>query len=64
MTRHMYSIKHPICELAASVESIGNATRAIYRVVDCPDCLRLAIAESEERVRVLRDLLGRAEALS
>lgn len=57
MTRHMYAIDRPICEAESSVDKIGETTRLIYRVVDCPSCLRRAIAEAEERVRVLRDLL-------
>jgi hypothetical protein len=54
----------PLCETDGSVDRIGLATKVIFGVVDCPDCLRRAIAESDERARVLRDLLGRAEALS
>jgi hypothetical protein len=60
----MHSVDRPICTLASSVEMIGEATLSIYGCVDCPDCLRRAIAEGEERTRVLRDLLGKLEALS
>ena len=62
--KHMHSIDRPICEQASPVEMIGNATRSIYGSVDCADCLRRAIAEGEERTRVLREILGEAEALS
>lgn len=50
-----------LCELSPSVERIGIGTRAIYRTVDCPDCLRRAIAEAEERARVLRELLAKIQ---
>lgn len=62
--RHMHSIDRPICELASSVEMIGDASRSIYGHVDCEDCLRRAIAEGEERTRVLRELLAKVEAAS
>lgn len=63
-TRHMHAVDRPICEIASAIDLIGQATRSIYGLVDCTDCLRRAIAESEERGRVLRDLLDKAEALS
>lgn len=62
--RHMHAVDRPICEIVASIDLIGQATRSIFGLVDCTDCLRRAIAESEERVRVLRDLLSKVEALS
>lgn len=62
--RHMHSSDRPICKLASSVEMIGDATRSIYGLVDCEDCLRRAITESDERTRVLRDLLAKVEAAS
>lgn len=62
--RHMHSIDRPICEADSSVEALGRATRMIYGGVECPDCIRRAIAEAEERARVLRELLEKLEALS
>lgn len=62
--RHMHSIDKPICELTTSVDMIGDATRSIFGHVDCETCLRRAIAEGEERTRVLRDLLAKIEVAS
>jgi hypothetical protein len=60
----MHSIERPICELDAAIEMIGQVTRTIYNPVDCLNCLRQAIAEAEEKARVLRELLGPVEARS
>lgn len=57
--RHMHSVDRPICELASAVELIDSMTRSIFGTVDCPNCLRQGIAESEERARVLRELLAK-----
>ena len=62
--RHMHSAERPICELASSIELIGATTRSIYGNVDCENCLRRAIAEGEERSRVLRELLWKVEVMS
>ena len=62
--RHMHSVDRPICELASSIAMIGDATRSIYGLVDCEDCLQRAIAEGDERIRVLRELLAKVEAAS
>ncbi len=63
--KHMTtSVERRLCELDPSIEMIGQATRVIYDFVDCPNCLRRAIAEAEERTRVLRELLGAVEGLS
>lgn len=62
--KHVYSTERPICALESRVDRIGDATRAIYRGIDCPDCLRRAIAEADERSRVLRDLLAKTEVAS
>lgn len=55
--RHMYLIDRPLCAQEPS-SAFGEGTRAIYRVVDCPDCLRRVIAETEDRLTVLRELLA------
>lgn len=62
--RHMHSIDRPICEAESPVDALGRATRMIYGGIECPDCLRRAIAEAEERARVLRELLAKVEELS
>jgi hypothetical protein len=62
--RHMHSVDRPICEAESSIDALGSATRMIYGGIECPDCLRRAIAEAEERARVLRELLAKVEALS
>lgn len=62
--KHMHSVDRPICALVSSVEMIGDATRSIYGHVDCKDCLRRAIAEGDERTRVLRELLAKVEPAS
>ena len=62
--KHMHSVDRPICELATSVEMIGEATRSIYGHVDCENCLRRAIAEGEERTRILHDLLAKVKDAS
>jgi len=62
--RHMHSIDRPICEAESSVDALGRATRMIYGGIECPECLRRAIAEAEERARVLRELLAQVETRS
>ncbi len=62
--RHLHSIDRPLCQLYPAADQIGDSTRAIYGDVDCPDCLRRAIAEAEIRARVLRELLTRVEGAS
>lgn len=61
--RHMLSVERPICGLTSPVSMIADAVRVIFGTVDCPDCLRRAIAEAEARAAVLRELLVKAEAL-
>lgn len=64
--KYTHSAEQPNCEMESSVGLSGIAalTRTIFGTIDCEDCLRQAIAESEERTRILRELLGKAEALS
>jgi len=61
--RHMHAIDRALCSLASSADLIGDATLSIFGDVDCPDCLRRAIAEGEERICVLRELLAKVEAV-
>lgn len=60
--RHMYAGGNiaGICELKPTVDLIEPMTLTIYGTVTCVECLRRAIAESEERARVLRTLLAKA----
>lgn len=59
--RHMHVIDRPLCEQGPST-ALGEGTRAIYHVVDCADCLRRVIAETEDRLRVLHELLEKASS--
>jgi hypothetical protein len=54
-------IEGPLCE-RTSAHGLAGATRAIYRDVDCPDCLRRVITETEERLVVLRELLEKVSS--
>jgi hypothetical protein len=58
----MHAIDRALCALSSSADLIGSATQSIFGDIDCPDCLRRAIADGEERLRVLRDLLSKVEA--
>ncbi len=62
--RHMRTTGGSLCVLASPANLISDATRLIFGDVDCPDCLRRAITECEERIRVLREQLVKVEALS
>lgn len=53
-----------ICVTEGTVDMVIDATRAVFCYVDCPDCLRRAIAETEARGHVLRELLEKVEVLS
>lgn len=55
---------HSVCQSDGSVERIVDATRAIFGAVECSDCLRRAIEETEGRLHVLRELLDKVEAAS
>lgn len=60
--KHMKSsADQPICTSPSSVDMIVEVTRSIYGKVNCTDCLRRVIAESEVRTRVLRELLENME---
>lgn len=62
--RHTRSGEQAICEMASSIGMIAELTVSIFGPIDCEDCLRRAVAESEERTRVLRELLARTERAS
>ena len=53
-----------ICATQGTVDEVVDATRAVFGGVDCPGCLRRAVAESEARTHVLRELLDKVEVLS
>ena len=62
--RHMHAVDRPICELDSPSGQIGEITRVIFGGVDCPECLRRAIADAEDRALVLHELLAKAEVSS
>ena len=53
-----------VCRADGSVERIVDVTRTVFGSVECSDCLRRAIAETEGRLHVLRELLARLEIAS
>ncbi len=64
MIRHVLAGDRQICSMDTFVAAIHATTRSIYQGIDCPACLRAAIAASEERTVVLRELLDRVEGSS
>jgi hypothetical protein len=63
VTKHAHVKEQTICETTFFVESVVDTTRSAYFAIDCPKCLRQALAASEARTHVLRDLLSKAEIL-
>ena len=61
MTRHARVKDQSICETTFFIEVAVDATRAAYFSIDCPKCLRQALAASEARSHVLRELLAKAD---
>jgi hypothetical protein len=61
--KHMHALDRPLCTMDPSVD-IAAATRTIYGSIDCVDCLRRAIAESDDKTTALRELLARVEVVS
>jgi hypothetical protein len=61
--QHMHSLDRPLCTMDPAVD-IGAATRTIFASIDCVDCLRRAIRESEDKTAALRELLSRVEDVS
>jgi hypothetical protein len=57
----MHSLDLPFCAETTAVAAIAEATKMLYDAVDCPNCLRRAIAEAEERARGLSELLAKVE---
>ena len=61
MIKHVLLKAQAICENAFFVESIDETTRLAYRNIDCTACLRRAIAASEQRTQVIREMLAKLE---
>ncbi len=61
MTKHVLVREQAICETTFFVESIDETTRSAFRDIDCMACLRQALAASEQRTQVLRELLLKTE---
>ena len=61
MTKHVLMKEQSICETSFYVETIDETTRRAYRDISCSACLRRAIAASEQRTQVIRDLLAKVE---
>jgi len=61
VSRHARVKEQPMCETTFFVESVVDTTRSAYFDIDCPKCLRQALAASEARTHVLRELLGKLE---
>lgn len=62
MIKHVLLKEQKICETSFFVESIDEMTQRAYRDISCPVCLRQAIAASEQRTQVIRELLAKVEA--
>ena len=58
--KHVVHKEVSICEAPFFVASVDETTRQAYRDIDCPACLRQALAASEARTRAIRDLLSKA----
>lgn len=63
MTKHACVKEQSICETSFFVEAAVDTTRAAYCLIECPKCLRKALAASEARTHLLRELLEKAEIL-
>ena len=61
MLKHVFIRDQAICETSFFVESIDETTRLAFRNIDCKACLLQAIAASEQRPLILRDLLAKVE---
>ena len=61
MRKHVFIRDQAICETSFFVESIDKTTRLAFRDIDCKACLLQAIAASEQRTLILRDLLATVE---
>lgn len=61
MIKHVLVKEQEICETTFFVESIDETTRSAYRDINCRSCLLQAIAASEQRTQILRDLLVKVE---
>ena len=61
MIKHVHVREQVICETTFYIEALVDQTRSAYFAIDCPKCLRQALAASEARSHVLRELLAKAE---
>ena len=61
MTKHARVKEQSICETTFFLEALVDQTRSAYLSIDCPKCLRQALAASEARSHVLRELLAKLE---
>ena len=61
MIKHVLVKEQPICETSFFVEAIDETTHVAFRGVDCVACLRQALAASEQRTQVIRELIAKAE---
>jgi hypothetical protein len=64
VSKHVLIKAQAICETTFFVESIDETTRSAFRDIDCKACLLQAIAASEQRTQILRDLLAKMEDVS
>jgi len=64
LIKHVIVKEQAICESTFFVASLDETTRLAFRDIDCPACLRQALAAAEQRVHALRDLLAKVEAAS
>ena len=62
MTKHVIVKEQAICETTFFVEAIDETSRAAFHDINCPACLRRALAAAEHRTQMLRDLLTKVEA--
>ena len=62
MIKHVLVRERSICEETFFVASVDETTRSAFRDINCPACLRQAIASSERRTQSIRELLATLEA--
>ena len=60
--KHVLAGDRQICSTVNFIAAIHATTHAVYREIECIGCLRAALAASEERTAVLRELIALAVA--